>query len=635
MTHAPRTTHHAVWLAVFLFVLSACAAPVPVPAPSLPPSAAPSLTPAVSPSLVPSIASTVAPTLIPDHPIPDPASLPVLDTTIDLGTRGMTEDWQLAHAITLDERNQRLYVSTSGGKTVILDAETLTQIGEVDAGGSVAVLPERDKLYIGVPGQLSSDPANPISIHPELRVYDASTLAFCRSAVFSDTSTSTPLALPDPQTGRVYVVHQGVYIAAADSLAITGNLSGTLITPGTYGYSLFAVDAAIDPARQRLFVSLNNGVPGSNNGNILYVYDLTNGQLINHDYERSLLSLAVDATSGTAFAPRSYMSGAALVKYDAEGNVLRRLDAAVGKVQVDPINDRVYLLNTYPPHVIVLDRDLNYEGEASFDASSNVQDFAIDAARDRLFVLTSGGRLQVWRGHARPITDQPPLPAPPRGAVQWMVTSPEFEHDRTVMAAFSPDEYGSGLGTLFVNRDDGKTWQMVAGLPVTNTAAVLAFSPDYAHDQTLWVGLANYTSGSGVYRSLDGGQSWQPASRGLTDLAITRLAVSPDFENDRTLFAGGSHGGLFRSTDGGDSWVSLADRYRADSNTLASLTALALSPDFAHDGRMLIGSMSGLGGTWLSRDRGETWAKVLAESRRGWPIWPMHKQSMLCWAAAV
>ncbi len=462
-------------------------------------------------------------------------------------------------------------------------------------------------------GNLSSDPVNPISIQPELRVYDASTLAFRRSAVFSDTSTSTPLALPDPQTGRVYVVHQGVYIADADSLEITGNLSGTLITPGTYGYSLFAVDAAIDPARQRLFVSLNNGVPGSNNGNILYVYDLTNGQLINHDYERSLLSLAVDATADTAFAPRSYMSGAALVKYDAEGNVLRRLDAVVGKAQVDPIGDRVYLLNTYPPQFVVLDRDLNYQGEVGLDQAAGVQDFAIDAARDRLFVLTSGGRLQVWRGHARPITDQPPLPVPPRGAVQWIATSPKFEHDRTVMAAFSPDEYGSGMGTLFVNRDDGQTWQMVAGLPVTNTAAALVFSPDYVHDQTLWVGLANYYSGSGIYRSLDGGHTWQPASRGLTDLAIDRLAVSPDFENDRTLFAAGSHDGLFRSTDGGDSWVSLADRYRTDSNTLASLTALALSPGFAHDGRMLIGTMSGLGGTWLSRDRGETWAKVLAE----------------------
>ncbi|HZY42437.1 MAG TPA: hypothetical protein VFF59_10620, partial [Anaerolineae bacterium] len=305
----------------------------------------------------------------------------------------MTADWQLIHPIALDEQNQRLYVSTSVSKTVVLDAETLTQIGEIDSGGSVAVLPERDQLYIGVPGAIYHDGTPNVSA--QLRVYDASTLAFRRSAAFSDTSAIAPLAVPDPQTGRVYIVHQGVYIADADSLEITGNLSGTLLTPGTYGYSLFAVDAAIDSARQRLFVSLNNGVPGSNNGNILYVYDLSNGQLINHDYERSIFSLALDPAAGTAYAPRSHMSGAALVKYDAHGDVLRRLESVAGKVQFDPIRNRIYLLNTYPPHVVVLDRDLNYGGEVGFDQLAGVIDYAIDAARDRLFVLTSGGRLQV------------------------------------------------------------------------------------------------------------------------------------------------------------------------------------------------------------------------------------------------
>ncbi|MBI5563853.1 MAG: hypothetical protein HY870_03085, partial [Chloroflexi bacterium] len=378
---------------------------------------------------------------------------------------------------------------------------------------------------------------------------------------------------------------------------------------------LFAVDAAIDPARQRLFVSLNNGVPGSNNGNILYVYDLTNGQLINQDYERSILSLDVDLTTGAAFAPRSHMSGAAIVKYDAQGGAARRLDGVSGKVKIDAAHDRIYSLSSYPPRFVVFDRELSYGGEVAIEHSPNVIDFAVDSERDRVLVLTSGGRLQVWRGHGRALRDQPQLAAPARGAVQWIVPSPEFERDRLVLAAFSADEYGSGMGTLFINRDDGQTWQMVAGLPITNTAAALVFSPDFVNDRTLFVGLsAYYYGGSGVYRSPDGGQTWQPASRGLTDLSINRLAISPDFKADRTLFAAGARGGLSRSTDGGDSWVSLADRYRTDPNTQAALTALSLSPNFARDRSLLIGHMSGLGGTWLSHDGGETWRKVLAES---------------------
>lgn len=607
MTHVPRTTQHALWLTVLLFVLAACAAPSP--APTLPPSTVPALTPAASPSLVPS----VAPTLIPDRPILDPALLPAFDTTIDLGTRGTTDDWQLQHAIVLDEKNQRVYVSTSMSKTVVLDAETLTPIGEIEAGGSVAILPERDKLYIGVPGHIHYDGVTP-NVPAELRVYDASTLALRRSALFSDTSALPPLAVPDRQTGQVYVVHQGVYIADADSLEITGNLSGTLPMPGTYGYSLFAVDAALDPVRQRLFVSLNNGVPGSNNGNILYVYDLTNGELINQDYERSVLSLVVDASTGAAYVPRSYMSGAAIVQYDAQGGVLRRLDGASGKVQIDATHERVYTIGSYPARFVVFDRDLNYAGEVVVEQSPNVIDFAIDEQRDRVLVLTSGGRLQVWRGHGRALRDQPPLAEPPRGAVQWIAPSPDFERDGLMLAAFSPDEYGSGFGTLFASRADGQPWQMVGGLPLTNTAATVAFSPDFANDRTLFVGLATYYGGSGVYRSVDGGQTWQAASRGLTDLAINRLAISPDFKADRTIFAAGARGGLYRSTDGGDSWVSLADRYRTEPNASAALTTLVLSPNFARDGRVLIGHMSGLGGTWLSRDRGETWTKVLAES---------------------
>ena len=190
VTHVPRSTHHALWLAIVLLALSACAAPAPAQL-SLTPTISPSPVPAVSPSLTPSS----APTLIPDQPIPEPALLPALETTLDLGTRGMTDDWQLQHAIALDEKNQRLYVSTSISKTVVLDAETLTPIGEIEVGGSVAVLPERDKLYIGVAGAIYYDGTTP-NVPAELRVYDASTLAFRRSALFSDTSSSPPLAVP-------------------------------------------------------------------------------------------------------------------------------------------------------------------------------------------------------------------------------------------------------------------------------------------------------------------------------------------------------------------------------------------------------------------------------------------------------
>ncbi len=585
-----------VWgLLIVLFAVACVAPPIaPTPAPSTPPS----LTPAVPPA-----------TPFPDQLLPEPSRLPAVERALDLGTRGMTDPWQLQHPIALDEANQRLYVSVSASRTVVLDADSLVPIGEVDAGGSVAVLPERDKLYIGTPGVYGRDGV--IAAPPALRLYDASTLAFRRTVLFSDTYSLTPRALPDAVTGQVYLVHAGVYVADADTLEVSGTLSGTLPEPGALGYSLYAIDAAIDPAR-RLFVSLNNGIPGSNNGNVLRVFDLADDHLIAEDFERSVINLDIDPASSEAYVPRSYMSSAALVKYDAQGRALKRLDNAVGKVQVDPVHDRVYLLNSYPPRLLVLDRQLNYRGEISVAFLTAAIDFALDPVRDRIYVLSSDGRLHVLRGHAAPPGVQPPPSAPPRGSVQWLAASPDFARDRLIFAAFAADEYGSGSGTLFANRDDSATWEFVAGLPVTNTAAALAFSPNFANDQTLFVALF----GSGIYRSADGGATWQPTSIGLSDLAVHQLAVSPDFERDRTVYAVGARRGLFRSTDGGLTWLELADGYldRLSGDTYPALSALALSPAFARDGRLLISRAASSGGTYLSRDRGETWIKVLPDS---------------------
>jgi photosystem II stability/assembly factor-like uncharacterized protein/DNA-binding beta-propeller fold protein YncE len=599
MMHAsrnPRWTRCSIGAlsGLIILILAACVAPPPI-APTPAPSRPPPLTPA---------------TLIPDQLLPEPSLLPAVERALDLGARGMTDPWQLPHPIALDEANQRLYVSVSASRTVVLDADSLVPIGDVDAGGSVAVLPERDKLYIGTPGVYGGD--GRIIAPPALRLYDASTLAFRRTILFSDTYSLTPLALPDAVTGQVYLVHAGVYVADADTLEVSGTFSGTLPEPGALGYSLYAIDAALDPARRRLFVSLNNGIPGSNNGNVLRVFNLDNGRIVAEDFERSVINLDIDPASGAAYVPRAHLAGAALVKYDAQGRALKRLDNAVGRVQVDPAHDRVYLLNSYPPRLIVLDRQLNYHGEVRLPADPDVIGFAVDAGRDRLYLLDGRGHLQVLNGHTRAITDQPPPPAPPRGRVQWLAASPDFARDRLIFAAFAADEYGSGSGTLFANRDDGATWEFVSGLPITNAAAALAFSSNFANDKTLFVALL----GSGLYRSADGGATWQPTSIGLSDLAIQQLAVSPDFEHDHIVYAAGARRGLFRSTDGGLTWLELADGYldRLSGDTYPALSALALSPAFARDGRLLISRAAISGGTYLSRDRGETWIKVLPDS---------------------
>lgn len=582
-----------------LILFAACAGPTPI---------APSPVPSIAPSLVPSIAPT-------SMPLPDKTQMPALEKTIDLSASNLDQYYSI-HPIALDDRANRLYVSASFSRTVVLDADTLASIGEIPFGGSVSVYPEADRLYVGVQGNWGYDGGQ--SYPAELKVFDASTLAFRRSVVFSDTSITAPYAVPDPTTGKVYIVHAGVYIADANSLEVSSILSGTMPTPGGLVPNFAAVDAAIDPARRRLFVSLNNGIPGSNNGNGLSVYNLSTGQLINQDGERSVSGIAVDPQSGRAYVPRSYMSSAAIVKYDSEGRKIARLDSPAGDVQIDPARDRVYVLSWWvQPRLVVLDSDLNYLGETRIDVNPDSLTSYFDPQRDRLYVLSRGGRLNVLLGHASSAA-QPSSPAPARGAVQWIVPSPVIANDHLLYAAFGAEQYVNGYGALFRSDDDGASWEFIAGLPVTNTTASLAFSPDYANDQTLFVSFASgaASGGSGVYRSVDGGRTWQPSSHGLTDLAIQHVVVSPDYTHDHTVFASGVKAGLFRSTDGGRTWASLADRYMLPSEAYAlpSLSAFAVSPHFAQDTSLILSRYGGNGGVFVSRDRGETWKQVIADT---------------------
>jgi hypothetical protein len=78
----------------------------------------------------------------------------------------------------------------------------------------------------------------------------------------------------------VYIIEGGITIAGATTLDVRGTVSRTSPVPNAPVPNYSAVDTAIDPQRQRLFVNLSNGIPGSNSGNVLAVCDLASGQVI-------------------------------------------------------------------------------------------------------------------------------------------------------------------------------------------------------------------------------------------------------------------------------------------------------------------------------------------------------------------
>jgi hypothetical protein len=595
-------------LLVLALVFTACNAPGP--APSIAPVVSPSLIPSITLSPVPSASPTSKPSPIPSADAPtneptrapdrstfDRSLLPSVEKTLDLG-QARFADFDMPVPLALDAQADRLYVSLSPSRTIVLDANTLTPVGEIPFGGALSVNPAANRLYIGVPGAYQTNPDGTGTLTPaDLKLIDTANLTVLRGLILSGTSTVPPVVAVDALHNKAYITQNGITLADATTLAVQGTLSGTFPVPDAPVPNYTAVEAAIVPAQHRLFVSLNNGIPGSNNGNVLAIYDLASGHVIARDMERSVSGFAVDEANGTVVAPHNYIDTAAIVKYDAQGNVLKRLDGLSGLVQVDPTRDRVYSFGGGAgAQIATFDHDLNFLGVSTYPSDGTGAQFAIvNSERDRLYVLQRDGKLIVLTGHGEPI-GLPPGPVPDRKAVLSLI--PSSDDQRSFYALFAPDEFTTD-GSLFRTRDDGATWIVMNSWPL-NTALNVSHTLFVAVDR-------NGPAGLGVWRSSDEGQTWQPASHGLTDLAITRLAASPDFARDGTLFAL-SKRAVFRSTDRGTTWTPLADRYAPLLKDLTvSFNAIALSPDFAHDNTLLLGHSSGL---WRSTDRGETWATI-------------------------
>ncbi|MCC6178420.1 MAG: hypothetical protein IT305_24205 [Chloroflexi bacterium] len=193
-----------------------------------------------------------------------------------------------------------------------------------------------------------------------------------------------------------------------------------------------------------------------------------------------------------------------------------------------------------------------------------------------LFRSTDGGR--SW------------APASSEGTVplgEVIARSPTFEHDRTLFLG--------GRDGLYRSDDGGSRWRRIlTGGPIH----AVALSPRFSDDGLLFAGTAE----DGILRSDDRGETWSGANAGVVDLAVLALALSPTFPRDRIGFAG-TGSSLLRTRNGGQSWREV--ELGVDE---AAIQTIALSPRFSDDRIALAGTESH--GLLRSGDGGTTWETV-------------------------
>jgi hypothetical protein len=127
----------------------------------------------------------------------------------------------------------------------------------------------------------------------------------------------------------------------------------------------------------------------------------------------------------------------------------------------------------------------------------------------------------------------------------------------------------------------------------------------------------------GIWKSDDNATTWRALASGLVNIAVNAFAIDP--REPDVMFAGTGEGyfredirgtglplrggGIFSSRDGGNSWLRLPSTASADFHWVNDLE-LGIA-----DSRHVYAATRT--GVWRSRDRGETWERLLGTSVRG------------------
>jgi DNA-binding beta-propeller fold protein YncE/photosystem II stability/assembly factor-like uncharacterized protein len=479
--------------------------------------------------------------------------------------------------VLVDAAHNRLFVSDSGNHIRQLDRETLAVLAEtLPAGNAAADFGFKSATWSG---ELALDAARNrlyVSGRPTL-ILNAATLAEI------DTLTPGGQVAVAPAGQNIYLSNCGVTVLNAAGLTGGVTIPGTTARPEGLSPNPCVDYSTLDAANQWLYSIVPNGVPGSNGGSYLYVYDVAAVQptMIYSDTDITLTRAEPDPAGQRAFVGYLRNSNHRLRTLNmADGRYTHQLFGLGGEARYSAASRRLYLADTTQPRLLTLDADtLAVLAELPLP-SNNYRLVEVDADRERLYLVDNEGRLLI----AAPADAvAAPLPAamadidrPANGPIQTLAATagPTFARIEAQFGDYSRQS------RLYRTANPTAGWQDLSRNLPAQPLQTLAVSPNFAQDNTLLAGLLLSGQSGGLYKSTDGGGAWQPAMAGLRDVWVQQLFIAPDFERTGLLFAHTTYGGLHQSTAGGATWQPLVELDPNRSFPLSSNDfAVAIGPD--------------------------------------------------------
>src|ERR1700730_1002540 len=214
--------------------------------------------------------------------------------------------------------------------------------------------------------------------------------------------------------------------------------------------------------------------------------------------------------------------------------------------------------------------------------------------------------------------------------LKWRLIGP-FRGGRVVAVAGVPGDsttfyFGAVNGGIWKTTDAGVVWTPIFdGQPIAALGA-LAVAP--SDPKTIYAGTgesdirSDLSSGTGVYKSVDGGRTW--LNVGLDDTRqISRIVVDPQNSNIAYVGAlGHAYGpneqrGVFKSTDGGMHWNKVL--YQGPEIGVSDLAICSGNPQLLFAGMWhthrppwsTYAPIDGPGGSlYRSQDAGKTWTEL-------------------------